>query len=106
MKSIGNSKVSHALKTLLQVQGEMKVLAIEEKMLKEQIREHMGSETLLETPSAYVMIETRNRTDFDKTAFMHDYGVAEFQKYQKKSEYQIMQIHALVTSNKPAVTSK
>lgn len=63
-----------------------------EKELKAQIKKIMGSDACLEAGEFMVVIETRARTDLDKTALVHDLGQSIVDKYSKKSEYEILSV--------------
>lgn len=66
--------------------------------IKTELKAIMGTTRLLEASNYCVLIETRNRTDLDKDALMHDLGYKTFQKYQVRSEYEIMTVKPLVIS--------
>lgn len=90
-----SQKMLKAVKELARVQGQLKTLCIIEKDLKTEIRAYMGTERLLEADQFCILIETRNRTDLDKDAMMHDLGTEFFKKYQKRTEYETMSLKPL-----------
>ncbi len=63
-----------------------------EKDLKTQIKAVMGEDAILNAGDFCVVIETRNRTDLDKTAIAHDMGTEFITKYSKRSEYEILSV--------------
>jgi hypothetical protein len=63
-----------------------------EKDLKAQIKIVMGEDAILNAGDFCVVIETRNRTDLDKTALGHDMGQEFILKYSKRSEYEILSV--------------
>lgn len=83
------------VKALVQVQGDLKRLSLMEKDLKAEIRAYMGTERLLEAGETCILIETRNRSDIDKDAIMHDMGADFFKKYSKRIEYDCMLIRPI-----------
>lgn len=61
-----------------------------EKIIKEELREIMGNELLLEAGSFCVICESRNRLDLNKDALMHDLGREFIEKYSKRVSYETM----------------
>jgi len=63
-----------------------------ERMLKDQIREIMGRELILEAGKFCVTISERTRRDLDKEAISHDMGQDFLAKYTKHSAYEIIEV--------------
>lgn len=63
-----------------------------EKELKDQVKSLMGTDLMLETEGFIVLLKDRHRKDLDKTAIMHDLGKAFFERYEKETIYQIMEV--------------
>lgn len=63
--------------------------------IKAELRSFMGAEKLLVADNYCVIIEMRNRTDFNKDALLHDMGHEFVTKYQKRVEFEMMHIKPL-----------
>lgn len=69
-----------------------KILEKDEKALKEKIRLLMGEESTLIAGDLVVLRSIRTRKDLDKVAIMHDLGNDFFNKYNKSSQFEVMEI--------------
>lgn len=69
-----------------------KILEKDEKALKEKIRLLMGEESTLIAGDLVVLRSIRTRKDLDKVAIMHDLGNDFFNKYNKSSQFEVMEV--------------
>lgn len=93
MKTIAKEKVQLA-ERLLKVIETRKELEKEEKALKDEVKELMGDEKLLEAGPVLILLDDRQRTDLDKKRMIQDLGMDLIKQYETLSSFQIMTVRS------------
>jgi len=69
-----------------------RALEKEEAVLKSEIKGMMKEVSVLEAGDLMVLLSQRTRKDLDKQMLAHDFGAEFFNKYERASTYQILEI--------------
>lgn len=93
MKTIAKEKVQLA-ERLLKVIETRKELEREEKALKDEVKELMGDEKLLEAGPVLILLDDRQRTDLDKKRMVQDLGMDLIKQYETLSSFQVMTVRS------------
>jgi len=87
-----NQKTLKMAQALLDARNAMKELERQEKDLRNQIKEIMGNENMLEAGDVVIFIKERTRIDLDKAALKAALG-DNIKKFEKESTYSVLEIN-------------
>lgn len=91
MKTVAKSNIELA-ENLFKVIEARKELEKRETELKEQVKELMGDESILEAGSIFISFDERSRTDLDKKKMQQDLGLELLKQFEKTSTFRVMQV--------------
>lgn len=80
------------VQSLYEARQTIKVAQDMERDLKVRIKALMGDNAVLEAGGLVVSIDIRNRSDLDKDAIMHDLGQVFFNKYNRRTEFEVLSV--------------
>ena len=91
MKTVAKSNIELA-ENLFKVIEARKELEKRETELKEQVKELMGEESILEAGSIFISFDERSRTDLDKKKMQQELGLELLKQFEKTSTFRVMQV--------------
>lgn len=91
MRTIAKSNVELA-ESLFKTIELRKELEKREAELKEQVKELMGEETILEAGPIFISFDERLRTDLDKKKMQQELGLELLKQFEKTSTFRVMQV--------------